>query len=80
MIWGLQMGMRAPKREHVWDPADAAIPRVSAQEPLGCEWGMGMQEVIITKSARIWPQIAEVHMKGLNSVSPETWIFPYIED
>ena len=23
-----------------------------------------------------WPQIAEVHMKGMNSVIPETCIFP----
>ena len=44
MIWGLQMGMRAPKREHnVCDAADAAIPRVSAEELQGWGWGVGMQ-------------------------------------
>ena len=26
-----------------------------------------------------WPQIAEMHMKGMISVSPDSWIFPYIE-
>ena len=26
-----------------------------------------------------WLQIAEVHMKGMNSVSPEACIFPYIK-
>ena len=29
---------------------------------------------------RIWPQVAEVLMKGKNSVSPEACIFPYIEE
>jgi len=29
---------------------------------------------------RIWPQIAEVHVKGMNSVSPEACIFPYTEE
>ena len=28
---------------------------------------------------RIWPQAAEVHMKEMNSVSPEAYIFPYTE-
>ena len=27
---------------------------------------------------RIWPQITEMHMKGMNLVSPEACIFPYI--
>ena len=26
-----------------------------------------------------WPQIAEVHIKGMISMSPECCIFPYIE-
>ena len=28
---------------------------------------------------RIWCQVAEVHVKGMNSVSPEACIFPYRE-
>ena len=26
-----------------------------------------------------WPQIAEVHIKGMISVSPDSCIFPYLE-
>ena len=32
------------------------------------------------KKKMVWLQIAEVHMKGMNSVSPEACIFPYIEE
>ena len=26
-----------------------------------------------------WPQMAEVHIKGMTSLSPDSWIFPYIK-
>jgi len=32
------------------------------------------------KKIRIWPQIAEVHVKGMNSTSAEACIFPYKEE
>ena len=42
-------------------------------------WGVGgMQEARWTRK-QDWPQTAEVHVKGMNSVSPEACIFPYIE-
>ena len=42
-------------------------------------WGAGgMQEAKWTRK-QDWPQVAEVHMTGMNSVIPETCIFPYIE-
>ena len=31
------------------------------------------------KSTEYWPQIAETHIKGIISVSPDSCIFPYIE-
>ena len=50
------------------DPADAATLCVDC-------WGAGaMQEARWTKK-QDWPQIAEVYMKGMNTVSPETWLF-----
>ena len=70
-ISGLSMWMRAPQREHnACDPADTATPHHDC-------WGAGerMQESaphlppLMVAGNRIWPQIAEVHMKGMNSVS-----------
>ena len=31
------------------------------------------------ENTRYWPQIAEVHIKGMMSVSPDSCIFPYVE-
>ena len=31
------------------------------------------------ETPRYWPQIAEVHIKGMISVSPDSCIFPYIK-
>ena len=36
----------------------------------------GAQEV---KSTGYWPQIPEMHAKGMSSVSPDSYIFPYVE-
>ena len=33
----------------------------------------------VIKETGLQPQIAEVHMKGMNSVSPAIYIFPHIE-
>jgi len=53
-------------------PVDAAT-RNSDRRGAG-----GMQEARRTMKQE-WPQIAEVHMKGMNLVSPEACIFPYLE-
>ena len=31
------------------------------------------------KNTEYWPQIAEVHIKGMISISPDSCIFPYME-
>ena len=63
------------------NPSDAATRH-------GDYWGPGgTQGAAIGHSCHYlrWPrkqdlaQIAEVHMKAMNSVSPEAWIFPYIQ-
>ena len=53
-------------------PVDAAAPK-SDRRGAG-----GMQEARRTMKQE-GPQIAEVHMKGMNLVSPEACIFPYLE-
>ena len=35
--------------------------------------------IFLKKIAGYWPQIAEMHMKGMTSVSSDPCIFPYIE-
>ena len=76
--------MRAPKSKHKGcNPADATTtPRVPANE-LGVGDARGtypphLQPLTVTEN-RIWLQIAEIHMKGMDSVSPEASIFPYTE-
>ena len=51
------------------NPLDSATPELIAEELGECK-----QQV-----KQDWPQIAEVHMKEMNSVSPEACIFPYKE-
>ena len=45
-------------------------------QPLPIVSGEEVQDV---KSTGFWPQIAEVHIKGMISVSPDSPIFPYSE-
>ena len=82
----LQMWMGALKREHnAWDPADAATPHSDCWRD-GCLRGeercenKKKKKKKKKKGHRILLQIAEVHMKGMNSVSPEACIFPHIEE
>ena len=37
-------------------------------------------KVVKNQEAGCWPQVAEMHMKGMISVSPNACIFPYIEE
>ena len=53
-------------------PVDAATP--DSDQRGAC----GMQEARWTMKPD-WPQRAEVHLIGMNSVSPEACVFPYIE-
>ena len=47
--------------------------------PHGDRWETGgMQEARWTRKED-WPQIVEVHMKRMNSVSQEAYIFQYID-
>ena len=39
----------------------------------------GSPEELGVKNTGYWPQRAEMHMKGVTSVSPNPCIFPYIE-
>ena len=52
-----------------WDPVDAATPTLW----LPRSWGDGGSKV--NKEIGL-AQVAEVHMKEMNSVSPEACIFP----
>ena len=57
------------------NPADVATlqaPKVIAEKLGECK-----KQQCARKQG--WPQIAEVHMKGMNSVSPKAYIFPYLE-
>ena len=45
-------------------------------QPLPTVSPNGDQDVINTG---YWPQIAETHIKGMISVSPDSCIFPYVE-
>ena len=42
--------------------------------PKGAPWGDPGWE-----SPRYWPQIAEVHIKGMVSINPDSFVFQYIE-
>ena len=48
----------------------------------GGGWGEGDVRDKKKKKNRIgfWPQIAEMHMKGMMSILPDSCIFPYIEE
>ena len=46
----------------------------TAATPYGEPWGNSGWE-----NTGYWPQLAEVHIKGMISVSPDSSIFPYIE-
>ena len=59
------MWIRAPQTE-----IQQMLPTPMIAEALGECKKQGEQDC---------PQIAEVHMKGMNSVSPEACIFPYTE-
>ena len=90
VILAFQMWVRAPKRErNAWDPADAITPTVIAEELGECQSSHSphLPLLVVNKELgckqsrnRIWPQIAEVHTKGMNSVSSEACIFSYKED
>ena len=77
MISGLQMWMMAPQTGIQW--------MLLAATRHGDCWGAGeMQEAAICHSLRWtrkqdWPQISEIHIRGMNSVSPEAYIFPHKE-
>ena len=43
-------------------------------------WGMGWVGRDRSQKTCFWPQIAEMHMKEVISVSPDVCIFPYIEE
>ena len=40
---------------------------------------VSLTEAQDVKSTEYWPQIAETHIKGIISVSPDSCIFPFIE-
>ena len=83
-ISDLQMWMRTPKWEH------DATPPWGLLRSLGWEGGWYRKQPTATPATpyggqgikfkqsrnRMWPQIAGVHTKGMNSVSPEATIFP----
>ena len=63
--------VRAPRKERNTCP-----PGVIRLQPLP---RVSTEELRMWKNPGYWPQIAEMHMKGMISVSPDSWIFPYIE-
>ena len=70
--------MKALKRENnTCDPADAGHPHMVLAEELGGERGM---REIKKKKNRILAPVAEMHMKGMMSIFPDSCIFPYIEE
>ena len=70
LISGLQMRMSAPETVIQW--MLPLLPPTVIVEELG---NAGSK----VKKETGWPQIAGIHMKGRNSVSPEACIFPCIE-
>ena len=50
-------------------PQTAATPHGEPQGRSGCK-----------KTTGYWPRIVEVHVKGMTSVSPDSCIFPHIEN
>ena len=63
--------VRAPRKE--WNTCPPGVIRL---QPLP---RVSTEELRMWKNPGYWPQIAEMHMKGMISVSPDSWIFPYIE-
>ena len=51
------------------------IPAIT--QPSDCSHSLRWAQDV--KNTRYWPQTAEMHMKGMISVSPDFCIFPYIE-
>ena len=49
---------------------------LAAGQPLGCSCSLWWA----LRKNRIWPQIAEMHMKRMISVSPDACIFWYVEN
>ena len=67
LISGLQIWMWAPQLQS----SSAATPRSDC-------WEAGGRQEARWARKQDWPQIANMHMKRMSSVSPETTIFPYI--
>ena len=61
--------LRAEEGDHLWSSSHqtAATPYMDTKEAQ--EW----------KNTGYFPQIAEKHMKAIISMSPDSYIFPYID-
>ena len=57
---------------HPWDPP-------SKSTRLGCHCLLHPRNLGCGKNTEYWPQIAEVPIKGMTSMSPDSCIFQYIE-
>ena len=75
---GLQIWMRTLKKEHsLFDPADVAIPSLPPPTTVtAMELGGGGEVMWEIKMTKCWSQIAEMHMKEMVSIIPESCIFP----
>ena len=68
VLSGFQMWIRAPQSDPVY-----------ATTPHGDCWRAGEIQKAWWTRKQAWPQIAEVYVRGMNSVRPEACIFPNIE-
>ena len=75
VISGLQMWLRALKTA-IQGMLALPLP-TPTPPPLHSDfWGAGGKQAAKWTRKQDWPQIAEVHVKGVNSVSLEACIFP----
>ena len=65
---GRNFGLKMPPDQYTRDVA-AIKPSATTATPDAAPWG----------NSGYWAQVAEVHIKGMISVSPDSCIFPYIE-
>ena len=84
--WGLPKGNTNPEIQQIPSPPTMVIAEElwGMQEAAICwgylslrwtgNWGCKQSR------NRNWPQVTEVHMKGMNSVSPEVFISPHMEE
>ena len=71
----LQIRISEPRKNNACYLTAVELLPQAATTPYGEQGTKNMSN----QTAGCWPQIAEMHVKGMISVSPDSCIFPYIE-